>query len=148
MTTSLTNNGAQNENVHRLIYIYSYQLLSGTSFYGTGEASGPLERTGKRVSVLYVFMYSFIANFLLLKYMATLTWYLPLVSVRFSLGIQMHGDTGQELLHYINRTHGCCLSSLMERLSVSQLIPHNVARYVVIPFNFMFLKHIPRTYGI
>ena len=28
----------------------SFQLLAGTSFYGTGEASGPLERTGKRVS--------------------------------------------------------------------------------------------------
>ena len=27
------------------------QLPSGTSFYGTGEVGGPLERTGKRVSL-------------------------------------------------------------------------------------------------
>uniref|UniRef100_A0A453QVJ7 Uncharacterized protein n=1 Tax=Aegilops tauschii subsp. strangulata TaxID=200361 RepID=A0A453QVJ7_AEGTS len=33
------------DDVHRVLI----KLPSGTSFYGTGEASGPLERTGKRV---------------------------------------------------------------------------------------------------
>jgi hypothetical protein len=107
-------------NVRRLILIYLYiaQLPSGTSFYGTGEASGPLERTGKRVSMPYIFMCSYIATFLS-NFLPTITRYLPLVSIRFSLGIQMHGDMGQELLHYINHTHGFCRSSLRERLLVS-----------------------------
>lgn len=42
-------------NLHVLAYLAVHliqQLPAGTSFYGTGEASGPLERTGKRVRYL------------------------------------------------------------------------------------------------
>ena len=45
----------------------TWQLPSGASFYGTGEASGPLERTGKRVQNLTeeIIKYTLLASFIL-----------------------------------------------------------------------------------
>jgi hypothetical protein len=80
--------------------LFLKQLPVGTSLYGTGEVSGQLERTGKRVSQLYE-IFSFKEIFLiymLLSYNFIL---------RFSHGTLMHGVMALELHRYTNHIHGC-----------------------------------------
>lgn len=47
----------------KVVELYLIQLPAGTSFYGTGEVSGQLERTGKTVSFISCDMGKYISPF-------------------------------------------------------------------------------------
>lgn len=71
------------------------QFSPGTSFYGTGEVSGQLERTGKRVSHSLNNHHQFVSLINLVSIM-----------FRFLLGTLMHGDMALEPLRYTSHILG------------------------------------------
>lgn len=86
------------------------QLPGGTSFYGTGEVSGQLERTGKRV--ISISWHSFLCVLVGLLYLEVLTYS---VRIRYLPGTQMLGGMGPVQRRYTSHIPGFWLFCQMGR---------------------------------
>ena len=107
------------------------QLPTGTSFYGTGEVGGPVERSGKRVRLLHNIYLCQCLVFILLplpEISGSLCLFLTFILTcaaalcRYIHGTLMHGGITRARLLCINLIHGSSQYSQMVKHLESWLI--------------------------